>query len=315
MGASRRSRWAEFTSGSVINRIIRNSGAIDVHIISTQADRDRARSCPSPTEATRPRWLPGAVGWGGRWRCWSRRSSPQPSCRSATTFTCPPCCCCSSSSSSGWRRSAVPDPRSSRRSRLRSTPTGSSSRRSTRGPSATRTTSSRCVVFVSVALIVSWFVATVARRSAEAARARAEAETLARLAGATTSADPLATVVEHLVDASSLKGASVLAQQGDRLERRSRRRCRPPDRPCEGGRDDRHRDRRGALSARRARRRGPAGRARLREPARRRRPRSALRREADDRGRAVEGERASVGASRRGLARPAHARSRRSRRR
>ena len=36
LGASRRSRWAELTRGSVINRVIRASGPIDVHVISTE---------------------------------------------------------------------------------------------------------------------------------------------------------------------------------------------------------------------------------------------------------------------------------------
>ena len=64
MGASRRSRWAEFTSGSVINRIIRNSGAIDVHVISTQsAEEEHALPLPRPRRHTviarRRYWL----GW------------------------------------------------------------------------------------------------------------------------------------------------------------------------------------------------------------------------------------------------------------
>jgi two-component system sensor histidine kinase KdpD len=36
LGASRRSRWAELTRGSVINRAIRASGPIDVHVISSE---------------------------------------------------------------------------------------------------------------------------------------------------------------------------------------------------------------------------------------------------------------------------------------
>jgi two-component system, OmpR family, sensor histidine kinase KdpD len=36
LGASRRSRWVELTRGSVINRVIRASGPIDVHVISTE---------------------------------------------------------------------------------------------------------------------------------------------------------------------------------------------------------------------------------------------------------------------------------------
>jgi two-component system sensor histidine kinase KdpD len=40
LGASSRSRWQELTRGSVINRVIRLSGPIDVHVISAQADQD-----------------------------------------------------------------------------------------------------------------------------------------------------------------------------------------------------------------------------------------------------------------------------------
>jgi two-component system sensor histidine kinase KdpD len=39
LGASGRSRWAELTSGSVINEVVRRSGEIDVHVIS-QTSRD-----------------------------------------------------------------------------------------------------------------------------------------------------------------------------------------------------------------------------------------------------------------------------------
>src|SRR5262249_62416075 len=48
LGASRRSRWAELTRGSVINRVIRASGPIDVHVISNEEPEPR-------TPFTRPR--------------------------------------------------------------------------------------------------------------------------------------------------------------------------------------------------------------------------------------------------------------------
>jgi two-component system sensor histidine kinase KdpD len=38
LGASRRSRWAELTQGSVVNKVLRTSGPVDVHIISTDDD-------------------------------------------------------------------------------------------------------------------------------------------------------------------------------------------------------------------------------------------------------------------------------------
>ena len=43
LGASGRSRWRELISGSVINRVVRRSGPIDVHVISRPpADDDGA---------------------------------------------------------------------------------------------------------------------------------------------------------------------------------------------------------------------------------------------------------------------------------
>lgn len=38
LGASRRSRWNELARGSVINRVVRHSGDIDIHVISTSPD-------------------------------------------------------------------------------------------------------------------------------------------------------------------------------------------------------------------------------------------------------------------------------------
>jgi two-component system, OmpR family, sensor histidine kinase KdpD len=42
LGASRRSRWVELTRGSVINRVIRASGPIDVHVISSEESETEA---------------------------------------------------------------------------------------------------------------------------------------------------------------------------------------------------------------------------------------------------------------------------------
>ena len=214
MGASRRSRWAEFTSGSVINRIIRDSGAIDVHVISTQAaEGEHAHLLPRPRRRNTIVPRRRRVGWAMAVLIPPILTAALAPFRDdlhlssvlllfllvviavAAVGGAGPAVLAAISSSLYANWFFFP-------------------------PIHTWTISDAdnvfaLVVFVSVALIVSWFVATVARRSAEAARARAEAETLARLAGATTSADPLTTVVEHLVDALSLKGASVLAKLGD----------------------------------------------------------------------------------------------------
>jgi two-component system sensor histidine kinase KdpD len=64
-------------------------------------------------------------------------------------------------------------------------------------------------VFLIVASVVGSYVASAARRSAEAARARAEAATLAGLAASSVSDDPLPALVEQLRDAFDLTAAAV----------------------------------------------------------------------------------------------------------
>ena len=214
MGASRRSRWAEFTSGSVINRIIRNSGAIDVHVISTQAvEGEHALPLPRPRQRTTIPARRRRLGWAMAvflpplltlvlvpFRDDLHLSSVLLLFLLAVVGV---------AAVGGAGPAILAAVSSSLHANWFFFP-----------PIHTWTISDAdnvlaLAVFLSVAVIVSWFVATVARRSAEANRARAEAETLARLAGATASADPLTTVVEHLVDALSLKGASVVSKVGD----------------------------------------------------------------------------------------------------
>jgi two-component system sensor histidine kinase KdpD len=67
LGASRRSWWQELTQGSVINRVIRRSGPIDVHVISADGDDGETedRRLPIPHFVLSP--LPPrrqAIGWG-----------------------------------------------------------------------------------------------------------------------------------------------------------------------------------------------------------------------------------------------------------
>ena len=61
LGASKRSRWAELTQGSVINRAIKQSGRIDVHVISTDATAGSPRETPEHDES---RALPGRPARG-----------------------------------------------------------------------------------------------------------------------------------------------------------------------------------------------------------------------------------------------------------
>jgi two-component system sensor histidine kinase KdpD len=69
LGASRRSRLAEIFGGSVIDRVIRDSGPIDVHVITTDAGDGelvlprpaRRRSSPSRRSSPRPTRISEAV--------------------------------------------------------------------------------------------------------------------------------------------------------------------------------------------------------------------------------------------------------------
>ncbi|MDQ6696476.1 MAG: DUF4118 domain-containing protein, partial [Actinomycetota bacterium] len=71
LGSSHRSRWAELTRGSVINRVIRSAGALDVHVISAERPADssppgdeRARRVPvdRPRRALVAAWSLAIVG-------------------------------------------------------------------------------------------------------------------------------------------------------------------------------------------------------------------------------------------------------------
>jgi two-component system, OmpR family, sensor histidine kinase KdpD len=70
-------------------------------------------------------------------------------------------------------------------------------------------------VFLVVAGVVSSFVDASARRARDAARARADAETLARLAANVQQDDPLADLVVFVRSSFGLDGASVLARPDD----------------------------------------------------------------------------------------------------
>ena len=66
VGATRRSRWQELITGSVIQRVLRLSGDIDVHVISNPV-RDRVRvrvqASPLPWRRRLWGWLVGAVAF------------------------------------------------------------------------------------------------------------------------------------------------------------------------------------------------------------------------------------------------------------
>jgi two-component system sensor histidine kinase KdpD len=221
LGASGRSWASELIRGSVINRVVRLSGAIDVHVISTDghaADGDhegpavpRVRRHPAALEPRRRLlgWLVAAVGLTllSVVLVPMREHVSLPSilllflllvvCVAAVGGLAPAL----AAALVGFllvNRLFTP-------------------------PLHTWTIAEpenllALVVFLAVASLVSALVAAAARRSAEATRAAAEAETLAGLAGTVAEPDPLPILVDHLRRAFGLAGAALLREVDGRWE-------------------------------------------------------------------------------------------------
>jgi two-component system, OmpR family, sensor histidine kinase KdpD len=217
LGASRRSRWAELMRGSVINRVIRLSGPIDLHVISQSEDAASSHRLRV------------------RGRFFRRGSALDPRRRLA-----------------GLALAAVGLPLLTFwLSHLRDELTLASvlllfllvvvATAAIGGPLlaiATAVVAFLCanyyfiaplhrwtieahenllalIVFLVVAVVVSGFVDAAARRARDAARARADAETLARLAAHVQHDDPLADLIVFVRSSFGLDGASVLARSGE----------------------------------------------------------------------------------------------------
>jgi two-component system sensor histidine kinase KdpD len=209
MGASQRSRWTALVRGSVINRAIRLSGAIDVHVISHE--RPDPADEPPRRRATRGPTLPPRRRLGG----WALALAGVPlltlalaqlrdeiglpsvlllylalvvvtatvggrlpaliaaigAFLAANWFFTPPFY--------GWNIAQGEDVVA-------------------------------LSVFLGVALAVSHFVDAATSRAAEAARARSEARTLAALAATMSEDDPLPTLLAHLRSVFGLDAAALV---------------------------------------------------------------------------------------------------------
>ena len=209
LGASRRSRLAEMMSGSVIERVIRDSGAIDVHVVSTAAG-DAELLLPRPKRSALPvrRQI---AGWG------LAASAPlllsvalvplRDDLQLASILLLFLGLAVAIAAVGGVGPGALSAVSGFLLVNWFFTP-----------PLHTFTVGEAenllaLVVFLAVAATVSAYVALASRRAAEANRARAEATTLARLSGG-DDADPerLAHLLEHLREAFSVRGAAVLGR-------------------------------------------------------------------------------------------------------
>jgi two-component system, OmpR family, sensor histidine kinase KdpD len=215
LGASRQTRWTHLWRGSVINDVIRASGPIDVHVISSEAD-----SAPIDRNAAqRPRALP--VSRRRRLLAWSVAVIAPPVLTLLLTnvrgtLTLPsdlltfllvvvlvaalggfaPACLAAVSGfllanwffTRPYHHLAVSDLENIL----------------------------ALAAFLVVGAVVSFFVASASRRAVEAAHARAEAETLAALSGTMTgSDDPLPQLVTQLRAAFEADAVALLTRNAD----------------------------------------------------------------------------------------------------
>ena len=216
LGASQRSRWHELTQGSVINRVVRLSGTIDVHVVS-QGGADSspagvlpkmplARRSPVPPRRRVLGWLLAGFGLplltAGLvpWRADVGLSTV------LVTFL---LLVVLSAALGGIGPALVAAVAGSLLVNWFFTP-----------PLHTFTIgdSDNLVAlgaFLVTGVVVSGFMTTATRRSAEAARAGAEAETLSALSGGIVEVDPLPTLLAHLRTAFAMTGAALLARTED----------------------------------------------------------------------------------------------------
>jgi two-component system sensor histidine kinase KdpD len=215
VGASQRSRWAELTRGSVISRIIRQSGPIDVHVISSEQVEEAERR---PVRAV-PLVVPGlarrreAAGWLLALVMLPLLTLAMAQLRDhlslpsnlllyllvvvAVAFV------------GGLRPALAAGVVSFLLANWYFTP-----------PFHELTVEEvedllALFVFLLLGVIVSMLVTSVTRRSLEAARAKAEAEALARLSGSLIGeADPLGALMASLRESFGVAACAVLRREG-----------------------------------------------------------------------------------------------------
>ena len=216
LGASRRSRWSEAVRGSVINRVVRLSGPVDVHVISQKPDESddpgvgaRARSRrAAPLLAPRQRLLGWLIAGAGLPLVTLVLAGLRDHVGLPGALLVYLLVVVASATVGGWAPALAAAVGGFLCANWFFTP-----------PIHTWTISDAenllaLAVFLTVAVVVSRLVSEAARRAAEAARATAEAETLAGLVGTVAEPDPLPVLVDSLRRAFGLAGTAVLRRSG-----------------------------------------------------------------------------------------------------
>jgi two-component system, OmpR family, sensor histidine kinase KdpD len=216
LGATRRSRWQELVHGSIINRVVRLSGPIDVHVISHEPETGAALRVRLPRRAQplSPRrhlagWIAAAAGLPAL-------TVVLANAREVIGLHGVLLLYLLAVVITAAVGGALPAVAAAVAGFLLAnwffTP-----------PYYTWTVAElenvlALVVFLVVAGVVSALVSTTARRAVDAAQARAEAEALARVAATSTEADPLAVLVEQLTTTFRLDAVAVLRRTHDGWE-------------------------------------------------------------------------------------------------
>jgi two-component system sensor histidine kinase KdpD len=210
LGASDRSRLQELLRGSVVNRVIRASGPIDVHVISRAAvdsdpvlthRRPRRRSGGMPARRQIAGWISGAVLLVVATTVLALTRELHGLNTVLLVFT---LVVVVVAVIGGFYPAMA-------------TSIGAFALADYYFTAPVRTFAIKdgeqivgLVVFLAVAAIVSVLVAIAARRTAEATRARAEAEILAGVAAMTTADDPMLHLVRHLRSSFGLDAVAIL---------------------------------------------------------------------------------------------------------
>jgi two-component system sensor histidine kinase KdpD len=238
LGASHRSRWAELTRGSVINRVLRLSGPIDIHVISQDAETTRTRGeHPNRRRLGRPsalsprRRLAGlAIAAVGLPVLTFALSQVRDELTLASVLLLFLLLIVVTAAVGGPLLAIGTAIAAFLCANYYFTP-----------PYHEWTIEQHqnvlaLIVFLVVAAVVSAFVDAAARRARDAARARADAETLARLAANVQHDDPLADLVVFIRSSFGLRGAAVLARDGEEPEWRTEAAAgpEPPTTPADG---------------------------------------------------------------------------------
>lgn len=209
LGASGRSRAAVLLRGSIINRVIRLSGPIDVHVISHEPD-ETARRLPIPRHRravapSRPRQLAGwAIAVAGVPLLTLVLANLRESVDLPGILLLYLLLTVTAAAIGGLLPALATALTGFLCANWYFTP-----------PFHTWTIAEgkhllALIVFLIVAGVVSSLVSIAARRAAEASRAAAEAESLARLSATITAEDPLGVLVGHLRSTFGLSAVAVL---------------------------------------------------------------------------------------------------------